>query len=67
VMRLEQRGGVAIAFMAAALCIMLLIAAWEYLFSPFRATTAQARLTRAVSWPFQFSAWDKTLRIPERP
>jgi hypothetical protein len=30
--RLEQRGGVAIAFMAAALWIMLLIAAWEYLF-----------------------------------
>jgi hypothetical protein len=30
--RLEQRGGVAIAFMAAALGIMLLIAAWEYLF-----------------------------------
>jgi hypothetical protein len=26
------RGGVAIAFMAAALWIMLLIAAWEYLF-----------------------------------
>ena len=32
VMRLEQRGGVAIAFMAAVLWIMLLIAAWEYLF-----------------------------------
>jgi hypothetical protein len=31
-MRLEQRGGVAIAFMAAVLWIMLLIAAWEYLF-----------------------------------
>jgi hypothetical protein len=31
-MRLEQRGGVAIAFMATALWIMLLIAAWEYLF-----------------------------------
>jgi hypothetical protein len=30
--RLEQRGGVAIAFMVAALWIMLLIAAWEYLF-----------------------------------
>jgi hypothetical protein len=30
--RLERRGGVAIAFMAAALWIMLLIAAWEYLF-----------------------------------
>jgi hypothetical protein len=30
VTRLEQRGGVAIAFMA--LWIMLLIAAWEYLF-----------------------------------
>jgi hypothetical protein len=29
---LEQRGGVAIAFMAAALWIMLLIPAWEYLF-----------------------------------
>ena len=32
VTRLEQRGGVAIAFMAAVLWIMLLIAAWEYLF-----------------------------------
>jgi hypothetical protein len=32
VTRLERRGGVAIAFMAAALWIMLLIAAWEYLF-----------------------------------
>ena len=32
VTRLEQRGGVAIAFMAAALWIMLLVAAWEYLF-----------------------------------
>jgi len=32
VTRLEQRGGIAIAFMAAALWIMLLIAAWEYLF-----------------------------------
>jgi hypothetical protein len=32
VTRLEQRGGVTIAFMAAALWIMLLIAAWEYLF-----------------------------------
>jgi hypothetical protein len=31
-MRLEQRGAVAIAFMTAALWIMLLIAAWEYLF-----------------------------------
>ena len=31
-MRLEQRGGVAIAFMAMALWIMLIIAAWEYLF-----------------------------------
>ena len=30
--RLEQHGGVAIAFMAATLWIMLLIAAWEYLF-----------------------------------
>jgi hypothetical protein len=30
--RLEQRGGGAIAFMAGALWIMLLIAAWEYLF-----------------------------------
>jgi hypothetical protein len=30
--RLEQRGGVAIAFMAVALWVMLLIAAWEYLF-----------------------------------
>jgi hypothetical protein len=30
--RLEQRGGGTIAFMAAALWIMLLIAAWEYLF-----------------------------------
>jgi hypothetical protein len=30
-MRLEQRGA-GIAFMAAALWIMLLIAAWEYLF-----------------------------------
>jgi hypothetical protein len=29
--RLEKRGGVAIAFMAMALRIMLLIAAWEYL------------------------------------
>ena len=28
--RLEQRGGVAIAFMAAALWIMLLVAAWGY-------------------------------------
>jgi hypothetical protein len=32
VMRLEQRGGVAIAFMAAALWIVLLIVAWGYLF-----------------------------------
>ena len=32
VTRLERRGGVAIAFMAAALWIMLLIAAWEYSF-----------------------------------
>ena len=32
VMHLEQRGGVAIAFMAEALWIVLLIAAWEYLF-----------------------------------
>jgi hypothetical protein len=32
VTRLERRGGVAIAFMTAALWIMLLIAAWEYLF-----------------------------------
>jgi hypothetical protein len=32
VTRIKQRGGVAIAFMAAALWIMLLIAAWEYLF-----------------------------------
>ena len=32
VTRLERRGGVAIAFMAAALWIMLLIAAREYLF-----------------------------------
>ena len=31
-MRLEQRGGVAIAFMATVLGIALLIAAWEYLF-----------------------------------
>jgi hypothetical protein len=31
--RLEQRGGGAIAFMAAAPWIMLLIAAWEYLFN----------------------------------
>jgi hypothetical protein len=31
-MRLERRGGVAIASMAAALWVMLLIAAWEYLF-----------------------------------
>ena len=30
--RLEQRGAAGIAFMAAALWIMLLIAAWEYLF-----------------------------------
>jgi hypothetical protein len=30
--RSTQRGGVAIAFMAAALWVMLLIAAWEYLF-----------------------------------
>jgi hypothetical protein len=30
--RLEQRGGFAIAFMAAALSIMLLVAACEYLF-----------------------------------
>jgi hypothetical protein len=30
--RLEQRGATGIAFMAAALWIMLLIAAWEYLF-----------------------------------
>jgi len=29
---LERRGGVDIAFMVAALWIMLLIAAWEYLF-----------------------------------
>jgi hypothetical protein len=32
VMRLEQRGGVAIAFMTVALWTMLLVAAWEYLF-----------------------------------
>ena len=32
VTRLEQRGGVAIAYMAAALWIMLFVAAWEYLF-----------------------------------
>jgi hypothetical protein len=32
VARLAQRSGVAIALMAAALWIMLLIAAWEYLF-----------------------------------
>jgi hypothetical protein len=32
VTRLERRGGVAIALMAAALWMMLLIAAWEYLF-----------------------------------
>jgi hypothetical protein len=32
VTRLERRRGVAIAFMAAVLWIMLLIAAWEYLF-----------------------------------
>jgi hypothetical protein len=31
--RLEQRGGVAMAFMAAALWIMPLIAAWEYVLS----------------------------------
>jgi hypothetical protein len=30
--RLEQRGGIAIAFMAPALWIMLLVAAWEFLF-----------------------------------
>jgi hypothetical protein len=30
--RLKQRGSVAIAFMAMALWIMLLTAAWEYLF-----------------------------------
>jgi hypothetical protein len=29
---LKRRGGVAIAFMAAALWIMLLLAVWEYLF-----------------------------------
>jgi len=39
-MRLEQRGGVAIAFMATVLGIALLIAAWEYLFS--RVRTAEA-------------------------
>ena len=32
VTRLDQRGAAGIAFMAAALWIMLLIAAWEYLF-----------------------------------
>jgi hypothetical protein len=32
VTRLERRGGVAIAFMTAARWIMLLFAAWEYLF-----------------------------------
>ena len=32
VTRLEQRGAAGIAFLAAALWIMLLIAGWEYLF-----------------------------------
>jgi len=41
--RLEQRGGVAIAFMATVLGIALLIAAWEYLFSRVR-TARGARI-----------------------